>query len=123
MFDDLFIARQMYFSAAQSRDAVMNHPKFEKVVQARKSFMEYFYERYGKNANIKEVGMLQRYIQAERAISQWKEEKHRKNQFRVLFVLYPALVKFSRNFTKQYYSPEGKGFYKAKASFESLAKA
>jgi hypothetical protein len=123
VFDDLFIARQLYFSAAQSREAVMNHPKFKKVVQARNSFMEYFYIRYGANANITEVGMLQRYIQAERSIAQWKEENKKKNQFRVLFILYPALVKFSRRFIEDYYSPEGKGYYKSKASFEALAKA
>lgn len=118
VFDDLFIARQFYFSASQGREIVMKHPKFQKVVKERKYFMDYFYERYGDRAGTTHVGMLQRYVQAERVINFWKEQQKKKNQFRITFLLYPALIKHSRKFLERYYSPEGEGCLKAKLEFE-----
>jgi hypothetical protein len=118
IFDDIFVARQFYFSAGQGREIVMKHPKFQKIVKGRKYFMDYFYERYGDNAGTTHVGMLQRYIQAERVIQFWKEEQKKKNTFRIPFLLYPALVKYSRNFLERYYNPEGQGYLNTKRHFE-----
>ena len=118
VFDDLFIARQLYFSAPASRNVVLKHPKFLKVLNAKPQFMDYFYERYGPNAGMTtHVGMVQRYIQAENAIRCWKKEQ----QWRLLFNLYPALVKYSRNFKERYYAPGGPGYLKAFQEFSDLA--
>lgn len=118
VFDDLFVARQFYFSSGESREIVMEHPMFAKVVLARKSFMEYFYERYGVNGGVTHIGMCQRYIHAERSIYFWKERRNKKNQFRILFLLYPALVKYSREFRGRYYAPHAPGYLKANENFE-----
>lgn len=117
VFDDLFIARQLYFSAHKSRELVMKHPKFLKVVRARHHFMDYFYERYGEKANITHVGMLQRYLQAENAIRYRKKQ----DRIRLAFSLYPALVKYTQRFKERYYSPDAPGFQKAMARFQETA--
>jgi hypothetical protein len=114
VFDDLFIARQLYFSAHKSRELVMKHPKFLKVVRERSHFMDYFYERYGEKANITHVGMLQRYIQAENAIRYRSKE----DRVRLAFSLYPALIKHIRIFKERYYAPGGHGFLKAMHRFQ-----
>lgn len=116
VFDDLFVARQLYFSAPKSRNLVMKHPKFVKVVRSRKNFMDYFYERYGPYADRENVGMLQRYIQAEKAITHWEK----KMQFRVLFHLYPALIKHTRKFREKYYTPGELGSLRAAEDFKSF---
>jgi hypothetical protein len=77
--------------------------------------MEYFYERYGENGGRTEVGMLQRYLQAENAI----RYKKKQDRARIAFFLYPALVRYSRNFLARYYVPDGKGYLKTKAHFEA----
>jgi hypothetical protein len=117
VFDDLFIARQLYFSAAPSRDAVMSHPRFAAIALAYPSFTEYLYKRYGENAGITQVGMAQRYYQADRAIQQWKRER----RIRLAFILYPALVRHIRAFRERYYAPEGLGYLKAFADFKQHA--
>lgn len=114
VFDDLFIARQLYFSAPKSQELVIKHPKFLKVVRARQYFTEYFYERFGAHANYTEVGMLQRYIQVENAILSRKKA----DRIRLAFALYPALVNYIRKFKEQYYAPGGQGYWNAKARFE-----
>ena len=68
VFDDIFIARQLYFSALPSRNLVINHPKFRSILAAKPRFMDYFYELYGQNAGLIHFGMCQRNIQAENAI-------------------------------------------------------
>lgn len=113
VFDDLFIARQLYFSAPSSQNLVMKHPKFRNVVNARAQFTEYFYERYGNAAAGTQVGMYQRYYQAERAIRFWQKQ----NRQRLVFDLYPALVHYVRSFKERYYAPEGPGYYKVKQHF------
>lgn len=118
VFDDLFVARQFYFSSGPSREIVMKHPKFLSVINKKKYFMDYFYERYGSNAGTTHVGMLQRYIQAERVIQFWRKRTHTQNQFRILFHLYPMLVKYSRNFKERYYAPDGPGYLRALANFQ-----
>lgn len=94
VFDDLFIARQFYFSAGQGRTIVIKHPKFMKILRAREHFIEYFYERYGPDANRTHLGMLQRYLQAENAIRYWNKQ----NRFRIVFLMYPALIRYIRRF-------------------------
>jgi hypothetical protein len=116
-FDDLFIARQLYFSALPSRNLVINHPKFRTALAAKPQFMDYFYERYGPNAGRTQVGMCQRYIQAENAIRYWKKTQNR----RLLFHLYPALVQYSRKFKESYYTPGAAGYTKALKSFQELS--
>lgn len=116
VFDDLFVARQLYFSAGKSRSVVMRHPKFLQVLRARKYFIDYFYERYGKNANITHVGMLQRYLQAENAIRFWNKQ----NRWRLAFLLYPFLIRYVRNFKMRFYAPSAPGYNLAKKEFESL---
>jgi hypothetical protein len=116
VFDDLFIARQLYFSAMPSRTVVMKHPMFLKVLRARRRFLDYFYERYGEDANVKMVGMLQRYLQAENAIRYWEKL----NRFRITFFLYPSLVKHIRSFKKRYYAPDAPGYLRAKDDFERM---
>jgi hypothetical protein len=96
IFDDLFIARQLYFSAKQSRDVVMRNPKFLQILRSRNSFTDYFYERYGTNAKVSHVGMLQRYIQAEKAICRWNKQ----NRWRLLFLLYPCLCRYVQRYRK-----------------------
>lgn len=115
VFDDLFIARQLYFSALSSRELVMRHPKFLKVVRARPRFMDYFYERYGPDANRTHIGMLQRYLQVDNAMRYRKKQ----DNLRLAFILYPALTYYARNFVERYYAPGGPGYYKGKASFEA----
>lgn len=115
VFDDLFIGRQLYFSSGALRKLVMSHPKFLKVVRARKSFLDYFYERYGSNANRTHVGMLQRYLQVENLL----QYRKKRNNFRLTFLLYPALISHIRSFKHRYYAPNGLGFLKAKSHFES----
>lgn len=117
VFDDLFIARQLYFSALPSRELVMRHPKFLKIVRARRSFMDYFYERYGANADRTHVGMLQRYLQVLNALRYREKE----NRMRLAFYLYPALMQHSKNFLERYYAPGAPGYLKSKASFEREA--
>jgi hypothetical protein len=116
VFDDLFIARQLYFSAGKSRAVVMKHPKFLQILRARKYFSEYFYERFGKDANRTHVGMLQRYLQAENAIRFWNKQ----NRWRLTFLVYPALVRYIRNFKMRFYAPSAAGYLLAKKEFESL---
>jgi hypothetical protein len=118
LFDDLFVARQLYFSSSNSRNLVMNHPKFRNVVNGRIHFTEYFYERYDNSEGTK-VGMYQRFYQAERAIKLWRKE----NLQRLVFHLYPALIHYVRRFKQRYYAPEAPGFWKAKSEFEELALA
>jgi hypothetical protein len=117
VFDDLFVARQLYFSAGQSRDIVMRNPKFLRILRSRKYFSEYFYERYGKNAGQTHVGMLQRYLQAENAIRFWSKQ----NRWRVAFLLYPALMRYIRKFKERYYAPNAAGYILAKQDFDLLA--
>ena len=117
VFDDLFIARQLYFSALPSRNIVMNHPKFKTVLEAKTYFIDYFYERYGPNGGTTHLGMIQRYIQAENAIRYWKKERNR----RLVFFLYPALVKYTRNFKKVYYAPGEPGYENAFKRFTELS--
>lgn len=117
VFDDLFIGRQLYFSALPSRELVMRHPKFLKIVRARARFMDYFYERYGPNANRTHVGMLQRYLQVENAM----RYRAKQDRLRLAFDLYPALTYYARGFLERYYAPGGPGYLKGKASFEALA--
>jgi hypothetical protein len=117
VFDDLFIGRQLYFSASPSRDAVMSHPRFPAVALAYPSFTEYMYKRYGENAGMTHVGMAQRYYQADRAIQQWKRDRN----IRLVFFLYPALIRHIRSFKQRYYAPGGLGYTKALANFTSLA--
>lgn len=109
VFDDLFIARQLYFSAPASRDVVMNHRKFQKILETRPHFIDYFYERYGPHAERTHAGIAQRYYQAENAIKYWKKQRNR----RLVFFLYPALVKYTRNFRERYYAPGAPGYVKA----------
>lgn len=97
VFDDLFICRQLYFSALPSRNLVMNHPKFAAVVYARASFVDYMYERYGKDARWKHDGMAQRYIHAERTIRYWK----RRRAHALVFFLYPALHRYVNRVKKR----------------------
>ena len=115
VFDDLFVARQLYFSAPASRNLVMKHPKFRKVVNGRVHFIEYFNERYANAPEGTQIGMYQRYYQAERAIKFWRKE----NLQRLVFHLYPALVTYARSFKERYYQPGGVGFCKAKKDFEA----
>lgn len=117
VFDDLFIGRQLYFSAPKSRDLVMNHPKFAKVVCERPSFMDYFYERYGEDGGMKHVGMVQRYIQAERCITYWKKRRAQA----LVFFLYPALVRYTQNFKERYYAPEAPGYFRAMKEFQAFS--
>lgn len=117
VFDDLFIARQLYFSALPSRELVMRHPKFLKLIRAKRNFMEYFYERYGPNANMTHVGMLQRYLQVENAL-RYREKQTR---MRLAFFLYPALIQYSRSFLERYYAHGAPGYLKGKESFEREA--
>jgi hypothetical protein len=119
VFDDLFIARQLYFSAFKSRNLVMKHPRFLKVVNARVNFTEYFYERYGENGGRYHNGMYQRYYQAQKAIQYWRKE----NLKRLVFHLYPALIQYTRSFKERYYAPNGPGFLKAKEHFEEMLNA
>lgn len=114
LFDDLFVARQLYFSASKSRNLVMNHPKFLSVVNGRVHFTEYFYERYKNAPEGTKVGMYQRFYQASRAINIWRKE----NRFRLVFHLYPALVRHIRQFKQRYYAPDGNGYFNAKTRFE-----
>ena len=116
VFDDLFVARQLYFSAGQSRSVVLKHPRFLQILRSRKYFSDYFYERYGKNAHQSHVGMLQRYLQAENAIRFWTKQ----NRWRLTFLLYPALIRYIRNFKERYYAPNAAGYTLAKQEFESL---
>jgi hypothetical protein len=117
VFDDIFIARQLYFSALPSRNLVINHPKFRSILAAKPRFMDYFYERYGPNAGRTQVGMCQRYIQAENAIRYWKKMQNR----RLLFHLYPALIHYSRKFKESYYAPGAAGYMKALKNFTELS--
>lgn len=115
VFDDVFIGRQLYFSAPKSRDLVMNHPKFAQVVHARASFMDYFYERYGPDGGMKHVGIVQRYIQAERAINYWRRQRNQA----IVFFLVPALIRYIRSFKERFYSPGGPGFLLAEKDFHA----
>jgi hypothetical protein len=117
VFDDLFVARQLYFSAGGSRDLVMNHPRFVAVATAHTSFIDYLYIRYGKDAGVKHEGMAQRYYHAELNIRKWKKKKQNS---RIVFFLYPALVRHIRVFKQRYYAPESVGYYKSLSHFTSL---
>jgi hypothetical protein len=114
VFDDLFVARQLYFSSAKSRKLVMNHPKFQTILKGRVHFTEYFYERYKNAPEGTKLGMYQRFYQASRAIRAWKRE----NFQRLAFHLYPALVHYTQRFKQRYYAPDGNGYFNAKTRFE-----
>ena len=81
--------------------------------------MEYFYERYGPNADKTHMGMLQRYLQVENALRYREKE----NRMRLAFYLYPALIQHTRNFLQDYYAPGAAGYLKSKARFEREASA
>jgi hypothetical protein len=117
LFDDLFTARALYFSTPQLNRAILRHPRIAQLALGyQKSFMEYFDKRFRYGA----PGMDQRYIHAINKIACIRKILLNK---KLAFALYPALVRYTRDFKQRYYTPgTGAGYLKVKAEFDRLAK-
>lgn len=84
------------------------------------SFMEYFDKRFPRRGH---EGMEQRYLICYSRIHMRKQYILRELNKTLAFFLYPALIRYSRQFKERYYTPgTGMGYLKAKAEFGELCK-
>jgi hypothetical protein len=113
-WDDLFIARQLYFSTHQVHETLRENPRFWRVVNKKKSFMEYVHLRYKRKDGGIYEGMYQRYIRVDDLVIKWRPKEDR---FRLAFHLYPFLIFVIRGFLKRYYAPGRKGYLSTQERF------
>ena len=118
-FDDLFVARNLYFSTGMIHDALETHPRILALAAAHPSFVHYFSIRY-KGIEHKWQGMLQRYLQADRSIRMVRKRLF----WRLTFLVYPFLRFAIRAWLARYYAPgTGKGFFRGAREFQTSLNA
>ena len=109
-----FITDMVYFSSTAMRQLIFSHPRCKKFIEKHGSFGAAFMAQYGRSA-YKMTGISARYSHADHVYKGWK----RQTNMKIVFALYPQLVRWSRDVIERYYAPGGGGALRAKASFQS----
>jgi hypothetical protein len=113
-FNSEFTTDMLYFSSVKMRQLIFNHPRCRQLIEKHGSFGNMFTARYS-HATAKLLGAVARYSHADHIYKGWK----RRTNMKVAFALYPQLVRWSRKVVERYYRPGGRGYLRAKASYQS----
>ena len=120
VFDDFFVAFSTFFTTAKVEIAICDHKRMRAIhLGYTESFFDYYERRFpGGNWDYRDyyTGPSFRFLRMKKFLMTELRTK-------VLFFLYPALVRYTRDFKERYYAPgTGKGFLRRKANFEQLVK-
>ncbi len=121
VFDDFFVAYSTFFTTAKVEIAICDHKRMRAIhLGYTNSFFDYYERRFPEgNWDYRDyyTGPSFRFLRMKKFLMTELRAK-------VLFFLYPTLVRHVRNFKERYYAPgTGAGYLKGKARFEQLVKA
>ena len=113
-FNGEFITDMLYFSSIKMRQLIFSHPRCKNLLEKHGSFGNIFIAHYGY-PTAKLLGVVARYSHADHVYKGWK----RQTNMKIVFALYPQLLRWSRDVIERYYAPGGGGALRAKAAFQS----
>ncbi len=118
-FDAEFVCACCYFTPADLRRLVIKHPRARAWVRNPKTFEADAIACYSTKGRRYNVGLRDRVTYAWIDIKSAHKSFMRVQRWRLVFVLYPALVAWARCRVEDYYAPGGVMMQKAQARFEA----